>query len=298
MCRAMKAVFKREVRLLFTSLRTYLFLALMLAAGGACAFFFNLSTGNPQFCENVQYLALAMAALVPLLTAPTYASDRRQHVERLLLGLPIRPLAMAAGRFFACLIPVALACALTLLYPAALTFVGGSGMASSLGMAAALFCLGALLTAASLLASALTRAPWQAYLLSLAAFAASYFLPLAADRLLSAAALTTPAMACLTLALFLICWAVTGSAYAGLIGTVILDVPVVVSRMQDGGLTAARLAGRALAALAAFDPLGDFALGIVHLGTLAGYLIAAALLVALTALYLRGRRLGERRALA
>ena len=87
------------------------------------------------------YLGLVMAACVPLLTAPTYASDRKNHVERLLCSLPIRPVSLAMGRFLACLAPVAISCALTLLIPAALTFMGGSGMAASLGMCAALFCL-------------------------------------------------------------------------------------------------------------------------------------------------------------
>ena len=111
----MKAIFKRELRALFTSFRTYLFLALTLAAGSACGWLNNLSTTNPQFCENAQYLGLVMAACVPLLTAPTYASDRKNHVERLLCSLPIRPVSLAMGRFLACLAPVAISCALTLL---------------------------------------------------------------------------------------------------------------------------------------------------------------------------------------
>ena len=104
----MKAIFKRELRALFTSFRTYLFLALTLAAGSACGWLNNLSTTNPQFCENAQYLGLVMAACVPLLTAPTYASDRKNHVERLLCSLPIRPVSLAMGRFLACLAPVAI----------------------------------------------------------------------------------------------------------------------------------------------------------------------------------------------
>lgn len=294
----MRAIFKRELHALFTARRTYLFLTLMLAAGGALTYFMNLSAGNPQFCENVQYLGLALAALVPLLTAPTFASDRKDHVERLLCTLPIRPSALAAGRFFACMIPVALSCALTLLYPAALTFAGGTGMAASVGAAAALFCLGALLTALTLLISALSRAPWEALILSWAVCAGSYFLPLLAQKLLAASALTTPMMLCLMLAIFLLCFFVTGSVYAGVILTAVADVPVVISRMQDGGMKAAHAAGRALSKLAVLEPLSDFALGVVNVQTLVYYLTAAALLLAITALCLRGRRLGERRALA
>lgn len=294
----MKAIFKRELRALFTSFRTYLFLCLTLAAGSACAYFRNLSAGNPQFCENAQYLGLALAACVPLLTAPTYASDRKNRVERLLCTLPIRPLSLAMGRFLACLVPVALSCALTLLYPAALSFMGGTGMAASLHLAAALFCLGALLVALTLLISFLVRAPWQAYLASLAVCAASYFAPLAAGSLLSATALSTPMMLCLVLAVFLLAWLVTGSAYAGVIIAAVVDVPVVVNRMQDGGMKAARAFGRVLDRLSLFNPLSDFAMGVANLETLIFYLTAALFLAAVTALCLRVRRMGERRALA
>lgn len=294
----MKAIFKRELRALFTSFRTYLFLALTLAAGSACGWLNNLSTTNPQFCENAQYLGLVMAACVPLLTAPTYAADRKNHVERLLCSLPIKPVSLAFGRFLACLVPVAISCALTLLIPAALTFMGGSGMAASLGMCAALFCLGALLVALTLLISFLTNAPWQAYLASLLVCAASYFAPLAAGKLLTATALTTPMMLCLVLAIFLLAWLVTGSVYLGVIVTAILDVPVVISRMQDGGMKAARVFGRILNRLSLFNPLSDFAMGVVNLQTMAWYLTAALFLAAVTALCLRARRMGERRALA
>lgn len=294
----MRAIFKRELRALFTARRTYLFLTLMLAASSALTYFMNLSAGNPQFCENVQYLGLALAACVPLLTAPTFASDRSDHVERLLCMLPVRPAALAAGRFLACLVPVALSCALMLLYPAALTYAGGTGMAASLGMAAALFCLGALLVALTLLISALSRAPWEALLISWAVCAASYFLPILAQKLLSASALTTPMMVCLMLAVFLLSFFATGSVYVGVIVTAVVDVPVVISRAQDGGLSAARAAGRALNSLSVFEPLSDYALGVVDIQTLIYYLTAAALLLAVTALCLRGRRMGERRALA
>ena len=63
-------------------------------------------------------------------------------------------------------------------------------------------------------------------------------------------------------------------------------------------MKAARVFGRVLNRLSLFNPLSDFAMGVVNLQTMAWYLTAAMFLAAVTALCLRARRMGERRALA
>ena len=57
----MKALFKRELRALFSGWGGWGFLALATGAAGIAVFIVNILGGAPSFAENTLYLALAMA---------------------------------------------------------------------------------------------------------------------------------------------------------------------------------------------------------------------------------------------
>ncbi len=295
----MKAIFKRELGSLLRSMRVWLFAFLTLAAAGALVYLTCIRPADPQYEKCVRYLAAALAVFIPLVTAPSLAGERRQHTERLLHSLPVRPAAIALGKLFACLVPVLAVCALLFLYPISLSLVGINCLKTALFCHVLLCFFACLVTALGvLLSGALPIAP-LAWLATVAVSAAAYFLPSLTGSMQAATGMTTMGMVGL-IALFFLFWMLvfSGNAFAALLATALCEVPVLICRLQGRPSAPMRFVGRLLKPLAYFEPLGVASEGVLRLSSLVYYLSLTAFCVALTALVLRARRQGERRALA
>ncbi len=129
-------IFKKEMRLYFTSPVAYVVLTIFLVIAGW--FFYNIftfftlasmqSAMNPAMARElnvtdsvmrplVSNISVILLLLMPLVTMRLFSEERRSGTIELLLTYPVRDGAVLVGKYLAALALYALMLALTLLYP-------------------------------------------------------------------------------------------------------------------------------------------------------------------------------------
>ena len=114
----MQAIYKREMRSYFTTPTGYIFAAIFLCASG---FLFALSTLQMQTSDvsaYFQFLMYAYIVVIPLLTMKSFAEEKKNGTEQLLLTSPVSLTSMVMAKFLA-----------------AFTMFAGTLLVSSLAMA-------------------------------------------------------------------------------------------------------------------------------------------------------------------
>jgi len=169
-------VFKKEMRLYFTSPTAYVVIAVFLLLAGYFFFaifdFFtraSLQTAmNPQMGRDLNVtdsvlrplfsnVSVILLLLMPLVTMRLFAEERRSGTIELLLTYPVRDGAVLLGKFLAALALYGAMLALTLLYPALLFAFARPEWGPVLTGYLGLVLLGAAFTAVGLFASSLTE---------------------------------------------------------------------------------------------------------------------------------------------
>ena len=114
----MQAIYKREMRSYFTTPTGYIFAAVFLCASG---FLFALCTLQMQTSDvsaYFQFLMYAYIVVIPLLTVKSFAEEKKNGTEQLLLTSPVSLTSMVMAKFLA-----------------AFTMFAGTLLVSSLAMA-------------------------------------------------------------------------------------------------------------------------------------------------------------------
>lgn len=114
----MQAIYKREMRSYFTTPTGYIFAAIFLCASG---FLFALCTLQMQTSDvsaYFQFLMYAYIVVIPLLTMKSFAEEKKNGTEQLLLTAPVSLTSMVMAKFLA-----------------AFTMFAGTLLVSSLAMA-------------------------------------------------------------------------------------------------------------------------------------------------------------------
>ena len=130
------AIFKKEMRLYFTSPVAWVVFTIFLLIGGYFFYsifaFFTLasmqSAMNPQMARDLNVtdsvmrplfsnISVILLLLMPLVTMRLFAEERRSGTIELLLTYPVRDGAVLAGKYLAAFALYAIMIALTLLYP-------------------------------------------------------------------------------------------------------------------------------------------------------------------------------------
>ncbi len=97
----MFAIYKREMRTYFTTPAGYIFMAIFLCAAG---FIFSLTTLQEQSTDVSLYFQILMIAyivLIPLLTMRSFAEEKRNKTEQLLLTAPVSLWSLVLAKFLA-----------------------------------------------------------------------------------------------------------------------------------------------------------------------------------------------------
>ena len=95
-------VYKRELKLQFSSLAGWLFLALNIAALGICAVWLCLKNGNPSYQYVPETSSLLLCFTIPLLYAMTVGAEWKRGETALLLKF-VSPVALTVGKYLAAL---------------------------------------------------------------------------------------------------------------------------------------------------------------------------------------------------
>ena len=170
------AIFKKEMRLYFTSPVAWVVFTIFLLIAGY--FFYSIfafytlasmqSAMNPQMGRDLNVtdsvmrplfsnISVILLLLMPLVTMRLFAEERRAGTIELLLTYPVRDGAVLAGKYLAALALYAIMIALTLLYPAIVVYFARLEWGPILTGYLGLLLMGATFIAVGVFASSLTE---------------------------------------------------------------------------------------------------------------------------------------------
>jgi ABC-2 type transport system permease protein len=169
-------IFKKELRLYFTSPVAYVVVTIFLLIAGYFFYsifaFFTLasmqSAMNPQMGRDLNVtdsvmrplfsnISVILLLLMPLLTMRLFAEERRSGTIELLLTYPVRDGAVLVGKYLAALALYALMLALTLVYPGIVMYFARVEWGPLLTGYLGLLLMGATFLAVGVFASSLTE---------------------------------------------------------------------------------------------------------------------------------------------
>ena len=170
------AIFKKEMRLYFTSPVAWVVFTIFLLIAGYFFYsifaFFTLasmqSAMNPQMGRDLNVtdsvmrplfsnISVILLLLMPLVTMRLFAEERRAGTIELLLTVPVRDGAVLAGKYLAALGLYAIMIALTLLYPGIVVYFARLEWGPILTGYLGLLLMGATFIAVGVFASSLTE---------------------------------------------------------------------------------------------------------------------------------------------
>ena len=170
------AIFKKEMRLYFTSPVAWVVFTIFLLIAGYFFYsifaFFTLasmqSAMNPQMGRDLNVtdsvmrplfsnISVILLLLMPLVTMRLFAEERRSGTIELLLTFPVRDGAVLAGKYLAALGLYAIMIALTLLYPGIVVYFARLEWGPILTGYLGLLLMGATFIAVGVFASSLTE---------------------------------------------------------------------------------------------------------------------------------------------
>lgn len=172
----MFAIFKRELRSYFTSLVGYVVIGVMLAFIGLYYSANCLVYGTSDFSTVLYSTTLVMLFLLPALTMRSFADERRNKTDQLLLTSPVGIPSIVMGKYFAQLAVFAVPMVAAAIMPLVLTAFGTISLTSAYATWLAYFLMGAACIAIGTFVSALTENQIIAYLATFGALLICYLM--------------------------------------------------------------------------------------------------------------------------
>ena len=172
----MCAIFKRETKSYFTSMIGYVLIAVLLAFTGLYFGANNLIYGSPDFASTMNNTIIVLLFVLPALTMRSFADERRNKTDQLLLTSPVSIPGIVFGKYLAQMVifcvPVLVACVM----PIILGRFGKVSMVSAYSAILAYVLLGAACIAIGTYISALTENQILAYLGTFGALLVCYLM--------------------------------------------------------------------------------------------------------------------------
>ena len=113
----MAAVYKRELRSYFQSMTGYVLIAFMVVFTGIYFMAYNLNSGYPYFSHVLMNTNYILIVAVPLLTMRSFAEERKNKTDQLLLSSPVRLSGVVLGKYFAMVTVYAVPCLIFCIFP-------------------------------------------------------------------------------------------------------------------------------------------------------------------------------------
>lgn len=153
----MSAIYKREMKAFFRTPTGYVFMAIFIAASG---FLFSFTCLRRQTTDVSSYFVMLMFAyvvVIPLLTMKSFAEERRQGTEQLLMTSPVGIVSLVAAKFFACFTMFMITMGVTALYLIPLSAYGEVNLGRVAGCFIGMILIAACFIAVGLFVSTLTQ---------------------------------------------------------------------------------------------------------------------------------------------
>lgn len=153
----MKAIYKRELQSYLHNMTGCIFIAFLTAFVGIYFMALNLNYGYPYFSYTLSGVLFIMIIAVPILTMRSFAEDRKNKTDQLLLTSPVNLSAVVMGKYLSMvtifLVPVILFC----LFPLIIKSQGTAYLKVDYFSILLFFLLGCVYIAIGMFLSALTE---------------------------------------------------------------------------------------------------------------------------------------------
>lgn len=172
----MKAIFKKELKGFFTTPIGYVYLAFFQVLS---SFFIIQTTENlhsPNMTTPFFFLIFVSILLIPILTMKSFAAEKRNNTDQLLLTSPTSPKEIVLGKFFANFTIFAISTALTLIFLFIMFAFGKPSLTLTLSQYIGFFLLGSALISIGMWCSSFTENQIIAAVISFTAFILLFFI--------------------------------------------------------------------------------------------------------------------------
>ena len=286
----MTAVFKREFKSYFNNMLGYTIIAGTLLLIAIYIYSTNFAGGYP----NIEYSLYSASGLlftivIPLLTMKSFAEERRQKTDQLLLTSPLSVPQIVVGKFFGTMAVFGIAMLIIMIYPPILNMMGDVNFRSGYSAIFGMFFMSCALAAIGIFISSLT----ENQIISAVATLCTMLLLSSLDLLIayvpSAAKVnffiwTVVAIAIVIMVLALTKSVVTASVFA------VLTEGTLIALFKLSPTTLEGTFGKFLGCFNIFSRMQNFIYGMFDFTTLVYYLTVAALFLFFTVQSVEKRR--------
>ncbi|MDD6205174.1 MAG: ABC transporter permease subunit [Firmicutes bacterium] len=153
----MSAVYKKELRGYFYSPIGYAFIGIFMLVLGVVFLVMNISGSSADYASTMTSAASFFGFLVPLITMRSFAEERRNKTDQLLITAPVRISSVVMGKFFAAVTVLAITLALSIIYPIIIAVLGSPSAGEIVSAYVGFFLMGCASIAIGIMISAATQ---------------------------------------------------------------------------------------------------------------------------------------------
>lgn len=183
----MTAVFRHEVRMLFSGLTAYVYGAFSLLAIAIYMMYYNLNMAYANFEYALAGASFAFLIIIPIITMRIIAEEKKQKTDQLLYSLPITTSQIVLGKFFAVFFTSVIPLCIALAYPLVLQEYGNLYLPTAFGAFFAYIMLAASLLAIGIFISSVTESQQMAAGICFGAMILNYYMVTLAEYATSSA---------------------------------------------------------------------------------------------------------------
>lgn len=262
----MAAIFKREMKMYFSSMIGYVFTAFFVLVTAIYFSLQNILSLSPQFENVFNSVIMMFLILAPILTMRLLSEETKQKTDQLLLTSPVSVVGIVLGKFFAAVTVFIIALVITMLFPLILSFYGSIAVAQIIGSYIGFFLLGSSFIAVGLWISSIT----DNQIVSAVATFAAVFLLLMVETIVSSASgnLTFSFIFALIIALLIATYFYSNTKdwSVGVIVFIVEAAVLAILYLKKPGVFYG-LAGNFASMFAVLTRYNNFAMGILDLGS-------------------------------
>lgn len=153
----MIAVYKREFKSYFYSMIGYVYVAFLIMFTGIYFLAYNLNAGYPYFAYALSGCLIVFLVAIPVLTMKSFAEERRNKTDQILLTAPVSLSRIVMGKYLAMVTVIAIPDAIFCLFPLIIKSQGSAYLAVDYLSIFAFFLLGCVYVAIGMFISSLTE---------------------------------------------------------------------------------------------------------------------------------------------
>lgn len=160
----MLAIYKREFKSYFQSMVGCVFVAFLVAFTGIYFTAYNLNAGYPYFSYTLSGSLIVFIVGIPLITMRSFAEERKNKTDQLLLTAPVSLTKIVLGKYLAMISVIAIPNLIFCLFPLLIKMNGTAYLKTDYISIGVFFLLGCVYVAIGMFMSALTESQMIAFI--------------------------------------------------------------------------------------------------------------------------------------